>query len=260
MFFTLRLNVTQVSDWTSDPSTLALSISVAASLTGAAVLLFFLPRVFAGPNQGGPTLKETLAQPTFRRNAAWLTAAFFVSTMITFVVGFYLPDLPSVVSGLFSDRDLDRFQALNLPALGGVCALLWGVASDTYPPRRLFLFSALLVFPSVGALWAFEGLPALVIWQIGFWIVQGGLICLPWVLMGELVTPQHFAKIALVIAVCGGFLGGAIGPILGGYLQDVWGGGGYCRPNSGPDRRPDRRSFSRAQVPGHRQRAMQQLT
>ena len=222
MFFTLRLNVTQVSDWTSDPLTLALAISVAASLTGAAVLLVFLPRVFAGPNQGGPTLKETLAQPTFRRDAAWLTAAFIVSTMTTAVVGSYLPNL---VNELFSFRDLDRFQALHLPPLAGVCALLWGVASDTYPPRRLFLFSALSLFPTIGFLWAFEGLPALVIWQFGFWIVQGGLICLPWVLMAELVPHQHFAKIALVIAVCGGFLGGATGPILGGYLQDVWGGG-----------------------------------
>ena len=227
MFFTLRLNVTQVADWTSDPPTLALAISVAASLTGAAVLLVFLPRVFAGPNQGGPTLKETLAQPTFRRDAAWLTAVFMVSTMTTAVIGSYLPHL---VNELFSMRDFDRFQTLHLPALGGVCALLWGVASDTYPPRRLFLLCALSLFPAIGFLWAFEGLPALVIWQIGFWIVQGGLLCLPWVLMGELVTPQHFAKIALVITFLGGTLGGELGgslglairPILGGYLQYGW--------------------------------------
>ena len=265
MFFTLRLNVTQVSDWTSDPPTLALAISVAASLTGAAVLLVFLPRVFAGPNQGGPTLKETLAQPTFRRDAAWLTAVFIVSTMTTAVIGFYLPHL---VNELFSMRDFDRFQTLHLPALGGVCALLWGVASDTYPPRRLFLLCALSLFPTIGFLWAFEGLPALVIWQIGFWIVQGGLLCLPWVLMAELVTPQHFAKIALVITFLGGTLGGDTGRVVGtgnrslsGRLLAVWLGRRRCFSlHSGPDRRPHRRSFSRAQVPGHRHQAMQQLT
>ena len=227
MLFTLRLNITQVAHWTSAPSTLAFSISVAASLIGATVLLVFLPRVFAGPNQGGPTLKETLAQPTFRRDAAWLTAVFMVSTMTTAVIGSYLLHL---VNELFSMRDFERFQTLHLPALGGVCALLWGVASDTYPPRRLFLLCALSLFPAIGFLWAFEGLPALVIWQIGFWIVQGGLLCLPWVLMAELVTPQHFAKIALVITFLGGTLGGELGgslglairPILGGYLQYGW--------------------------------------
>ena len=226
MVFTLRLNITQVTDWTSAPSTLALSISVAASLIGAAVLLFLLPRMFAGPNQDGPTLKETLVQPTFRRNAAWLTAAFLVSTMTTAVAGF---NLPALVDSLFSFRDYDRFQALNLPPLAGVCAFFWGVAADIYPPRRLFLFSALALFPTIASLWAFVGLPALVFWQFGFWIVQGGLICLPWVLMAELVTPRHFAKVALVIAflggTLGGTLGGAIGPIMRFYFDFVWGDG-----------------------------------
>ena len=214
MLFTLRLNITQVAHWTSVPSTLALSISVAASLIGATVLLFLLPRMFAGPYQDGPTLKETLAQPSVRRAAVWLIAAFFTASAATATVKIFLPFLALAES----DLDYRGFPFSALPIFSGVGALVWGIAADFYPGRRLLLLAALLLLPAAGLFWALNGRLESLVAVAALGLIIGGPICLPWVLMAELLPTRHFAKIALGITLVAGWLGGAIGPMLAGFF------------------------------------------
>ena len=67
MVFTMGLPTRYVADWTAAPPITGLAIGAAAAITGAAVLLCLLPRVFASSYEPGPTLRPTLAQPSVRR-------------------------------------------------------------------------------------------------------------------------------------------------------------------------------------------------
>ena len=102
-------------------------------------------------------------------------------------------------------------------------ALLWGIAADFHPGRRLFLIAALLLLPAAGYLWVADGRPSFAIGVLAFWLVRGGLVCLPWVLMAEVLPARHFAKIALGIMFVGGVLGGAAGPLSLGLSLHIWG-------------------------------------
>ena len=220
MVFTMRLGTRNIDDWPFDALMVVLAISVALTLAGAAVLFRLLPRVFAGSHEPGQTLWEVLAVPSIRRAAVWAAAAFFVASMVTTATDVHLLALMFRSTSGVDDVAL-QLQTMHI--FSGIGVLLWGIAADFYPGRRLFLLAAILLLPAAGALWALDGLPASAVGVVVFGLVRGGLVCLPWVLMAELLPTQHFAKIALGIMFVGGLLGGALGPLLWSRFLDTWG-------------------------------------
>ena len=216
MVFTMGLPMRYVADWTAAPPITGLAISAAAAITGAAVLLCLLPRVFASSYEPGPTLRPTLAQPSVRRAAAWLTATFFTASAATATVRIFVQYLALGAS----DLDYRGFPFSALPMFSGLGALLWGLAADFYPGRRLLLLVGLLLLPASGLYWALNLQPESSVAVAVFGLIIGGLICLPWVLMAELLPMRHFAKIALGIMLVGTLLGRVIGPLLGGFSFD----------------------------------------
>ena len=114
-------------------------------------------------------------------------------------------------------------QHLAMAITTGISVLLWGIASDFYPVRRLILVAALLLLPTAGAVLAIDGFSTSIAGTLGLGLVRGGLVCLPWVLMAELLPTRHFAKIALGVMLVGSLVGGTLGPILWGRFMDIWG-------------------------------------
>ena len=224
MVFAMGLGARNAEDWPFDAPMVVLAMSAALALAGAAFLFRLLPRVFVGPYEPGQTLREMLAVPSVRRAAAWVTAAFFVASMVTTATGLYLPILTMRSS---SGAAVLALQPQSMRLFTGIGALLWGIAADFYPGRRLLLLAALLLLPAAGFLWAADGRPASAIGLFAFWLVRGGLVCLPWVLMAEVLPTRHFAKIGLGIMFVGGVLGGAAGPLPWGLSLDTWGTGAF---------------------------------
>ena len=68
---------------------------------------------------------------------------------------------------------------------------------------------------------AIDGFSTSIAGTLGLGLVRGGLVCLPWVLMAELLPIRHFAKIALGVVFVGSLFGGTFGPILWGALTDA---------------------------------------
>ena len=219
LVFTMSLGVGDVGDWLFDSPMLLLAVSGALTLAGAAVLFLLLPRVFAGSYEPGPTLRETLSMPSVRRAAAWTTAAFFTAGLVR-ANGHYLAFFIARSASDVEDIALP-FQAISI--FSGIGALLWGVASDFYPARRLFLLAALLILAVLAAFWPFFGYPASAVEYPAFLLISGGLISLPWVLMAELLPPRHFAKMALGILFVGGYLGAGLGTTLLSTATFLWG-------------------------------------
>ena len=218
LVFTLPLGVGDAGDWLFDSPMLVLAVSGALTLAGAAVLFLLLPRVFAGSYEPSPTLRETLSLPSVRRAAAWITAAFFIAALVRAPGQYILFFIARSAPG-FEDIKLP-FQ--TMPIFSGIGILLWGIASDFYPARRLFLLAALLTLAALAAFRPFFGYSASAIEYLAFFFVSGGLICLPWVLMAELLPPRHFAKMALGISV-GGYLGAGLGTTLLTTVMFFWG-------------------------------------
>ena len=222
MVFTMRLGERIFREWSIDAPMLVLGIGVALALSGAVVLFYLLPRVFAGSYEPGLTLRETLAVPDVRRAAVWVTVTYFIAymAMSTMVVAFSV--LPNLTMPLLSRVEgvLSQHQAMAITT--GISVLLWGIASDFYPVRRLFLVAALLLLPTAGAVLAIDGFSTSIAGTLGLGLVRGGLVCLPWVLMAELLPIRHFAKIALGVVFVGSLFGGTFGPILWGVLTVAW--------------------------------------
>ena len=218
MVFTMGMGARNAEDWPFDAPMVVLAIC--AALAGAALLFRLLPRVFADSYEPGQTLREMLAVPSVRRAGAWVTATFFVASMVTATTGLYLLTLTMRSSSGVADF---AFQLQTMHMFTGIGALLWGIAADFHPGRRLFLIAALLLLPAAGYLWVADGRPSFAIGVLAFWLVRGGLVCLPWVLMAEVLPARHFAKIALGIMFVGGVLGGAAGPLSLGLSLHIWG-------------------------------------
>ena len=219
--FTVPLNLTNIVQL-FHVNMPVLWIGLALALAGAAVLLRLLPRVFAGSYEPGLTLRETLAVPDVRRAVAWMTAAFFVASMITFTAALEFYNFSNLTNPSFA-RDDVALQQQTLRIFTVVGILVWGIASDFYPGRRLFLVAGLLLLPATGLLWASYVHQVPAVGTVGLGLVRGGLVCLPWVLMAELLPTRHFAKIALGVMFVGSLVGGTLGPILWGGLTDIWG-------------------------------------
>ena len=225
MIFTAPLGERIFREWSLDEPMLVLGIGVALTLAGAVVLFRLLPRVFAGSYGPGSTLRQTLAVPSVRRDAVWVTVTYFIAymAMSTMVIAFSVfPNLTMpLISGVTGVKGVSsQHQAIAITI--GISVLLWGIASDFYPVRRLLLVAALLIMPSAGAVLAIDGFGTSFAGTLWLGLVRGGLVCLPWVLMAELLPTRHFAKIALGVVFVGSLLGGTLGPMLWGALTDAW--------------------------------------
>ena len=222
MVFAMRLGDGVFRDWASDSRLLVLGIGIALILAGGLVLLRFLPRVFTYSYGSGPTLLRELAVPRIRRAVVGAAAVYLIAyvAMVTMIMAMSrISDAtPSFISGM--DSIWFPRQAINLSV--GISALLWGIASDFYPLRRLIFVAGLLFLAVTGAVAVIDGFSESVAGVLALALVRGGLICLPWVLMAELLPLRHFAKIAVAITVILATLGGTLSQILLGALADDW--------------------------------------
>ena len=222
MVFTIRLRATDLVYWRDDVAMLVFVASMTLILASAALLFRFLPRVFAGPYGPGETLGEALVVPGARPAIAWLSAAFFVASMVTSTIVV----LPTFNMDRTSGIDYAVLHFYRIGVFSGIGALLWGIASDFFSKRLLLLIAALLLVPTAGTFWAIDGQLLLTIAITALGLVNGGVICLPWVLMAELLPTRHFAKIALGISLVGSLVGNVLGILFWGLLQNAWGGEG----------------------------------
>ena len=222
MVFGMRLGERIFRELSLDEPMLVLGISAVLTLAGAVVFYRLLPRVFAGSYESGETLRGTLAIPGVCSSIGWMTAAFFVASMITFAAALEFYNFSNLTNTAFA-RDDVALQQQTLRIATGVGVLVWGIASDFYPGRRLFLVAGLLLLPATGLLWAsyVHQVPAVGLVARG--LVMGSLVCLPWVMMAEVLPTRHFAKIALGVMFVGLWLGSMFGQFLWGRFVDICG-------------------------------------
>ena len=220
--FTVPLNLTNIVQLIH-VNMPVLWIGLALTLVGAAVLFRLLPRVFAGSYGPGQAIWETLAVPSVRRAAVWVTVTYSIANMAMLIMVIWIYNFSYLTTGPLSGAGGGLPQHLAMAITTGISVLLWGIASDFYPVRRLILVAALLLLPTAGAVLAIDGFSTSIAGTVGLGLVRGGLVCLPWVLMAELLPTRHFAKIALGVMLVGSLVGGTLGPILWGGLTDFWG-------------------------------------
>ena len=222
MVFTIRLGERIFRGWSLDAPMVVLGIGVALTLVGAVVLFRLLPRVFAGSYGPGSTFRQTLAVPSVRRAAVWVTVTYSIAYMAKLIMVIWIYNFSSLTTGPLSGVEGVWSQHQAMAITIGISVLLWGIASDFYPVRRLILVAALLLLPTAGAVVAIDGFSTSIAGTLGLGLVRGGLVCLPWVLMAELLPTRHFAKIALAVMFAGSLFGGTLGPMLLGTVMDVW--------------------------------------
>ncbi len=203
-----------------DDSTIWVGLGLA--LAGTVILMSLLPRVFSNSYETGPSLVETLGVPKVRGVVVWVTAAYSIAYAATLMVPmtptFIWSETMSNISGV--DSVWSSHQALTHSA--GISVLLWGIASDFYPVRRLLVVVALLLLPVALALAVIDGFPKSVAGVLALNLVRGGLFCLPWVLLAHSLPTRHFAKIALGTMVVGTLSGGYLALLFRGAFIDIW--------------------------------------
>ena len=191
LVFSLRLDLGVTRAWEAG---LPIGwVAVILALASGTLIFVVLPRCFTGPYGPGQTLRETMALPGARVLALWVAAVYIVGITIRLRGTTYLHSITLTTSQGSPDLELGyQITALVL----GIGALLWGITADHFPVRRLLIALVALSLPAAGLLW----LPD---WQaVGMllmWLVLGGLISLPWVLMAKSLPRNHFAKLALAI-------------------------------------------------------------
>ena len=189
-------------------------VAVILALASGTLILLFLPRCFTGPYGTSQPLRKTMALPGARVLAFWVAAVYVVGTTIRLRGTTYLHSITLTTSQGSTDLELGyQITALVL----GIGALLWGISADHFPVRRLLMALVALSLPAAALLF----LPD---WQavgmLFMWLVLGGLISLPWVLMAESLPRHHFAKIALAIIWLGS-LGLSLEALLFGWPLTV---------------------------------------
>ena len=185
-------------------------------LAGGILLLVLLPRWFTGHYGPGPTLRETLDVPGAKLNIAWVAGVYLVAAMIM-TLG--TPQLRLVPHGLVRDVAMVESEYQFVALAGGIGALLWGMASDFLPVRRLLIALAVVSLLAALSLWlpGGDGTDMLILA-----LVRGGLISLPWVLMAESLSARHFAKLFLAVTWVG-WLGSSLGVLYWSWAHYVWG-------------------------------------
>ena len=212
--YSLSLNAGEVVEWSTDETWSIIAASAPFTLAGAALLFVLLPRVFAGANGADQTLRGKPTTPGLWKALVWVTLAFSVALAIRTAASLYLPDLMMRTT---SDHEGPVLKVLTAPVFIAAGVLVWGIASDTFSVRLLLLLTALLLLLGAGAYLAAGGLPAVAVGLLAIGLARGGLICLPWILMAELLPTRNFAKLALPVH----YVGGVSGALLTGFAATV---------------------------------------
>ena len=188
---------------------------------GAGVLLFLLlPRCFQGPYGPGPSLREAVAASGARVQIAWCGAVYVVAGVVLSAGWFHLRWAGMMVGPVFRGPE---FGFLDHALAAGLGALLWGIAADFFPVRRLLIILAVLSLPAAAWGWLLEDPEG---GALLLSLVRGGLISLPWVLMADVLPVRHFAKLALAVTWVG-LLSASLGTIYWGWALDFWGVGAF---------------------------------
>ena len=190
-------------DWQFGESTSFIPVIAALTLAGTAVLFVALPRVFTGAYESDQTQQVKPGAPGVRRAFLWVTIAFSAAALASTSVA-YLPNLVAMNSSselLRLEPEFPTAPVLHAASAAGV--LLWGVASDFFALRRWLLLTAILFVLGAGGVWVFGNLPVSVVPLLAVGLARGGLICLPRILMAELLPTRHFAKLAFLVQFVG---------------------------------------------------------
>ena len=188
-------------------------------LIGGMILYVFLPRWFRGTYGPGLTLRETIALPGVKARFASAAAVHLAATTIIVAGSTHLRWVTAAAqAAIGADHDA-WYQAMALA--GGIGALFWGVAADFFPVRWLIIALAALSLPAAAWVWLSDDPVA---GALLLSLVRGGLISLPWVLTADLLPRQHFAKLAVAIAMLG-MLGSSLGLLYQGGAMVAWGAG-----------------------------------
>ena len=180
-----------------------IAISAPFTVAGAALIFLHLPRVYTGNYKTGQTLQGETGTPRVWSAFAWVTAAYSVASMAK--AGSGLLHRPEFTTGSFSALD-GPLQPLTTHVLIGFSVLLWGIASDFIAVRRLFSLTALALILGTGVHWVAGYLPVSIVGIVMIRFASGGLICLPWVLMADILPTRHFAKLSVLVLFVGGLL------------------------------------------------------
>ena len=195
-------------DWQFGESALFIPVIAALTLAGTALLFVALPRVFTGAYESDQTQQVKPGAPGVWRALLWVTIAFSAAALAstTIVILPYQIAMNSSSELLRLEPEVPTasvFQAANaapvLHAASAAGVLLWGVASDFFALRRWLLLTAILFVLGAGGVWVFGSPlgPTFPLLAVG--LARGGLVCLPLILMAELLPTRHFAKLALLI-------------------------------------------------------------
>ena len=180
------------------------------------MLFLLLPRWFKGTYGPGPTLRETIGVPGAKARIAWVAAVYLVTAMVLAAGDTHLRWVTLAMWQEFGEREFG-FRALALA--GGLGALLWGIASDLIPVRRLLIILAVLSVPAAAWGWLLEDPEGGVLLLS---LLRSGLISLPWALMADALPGRHFAKLALGVTFVG-WLGSGLGTVYWSWALDFWG-------------------------------------
>ena len=199
-------------NWQFGESTSFIPVIATLTLACASLLFVALPRVFTGAYEPDQTQPVKPGAPGVWRAFLWVTIAFSAAALASTSVA-YLPNLVVMKSSselLRLETEVPTasvFQAVNaapvLHAASAAGVLLWGVASDFFALRRWLLLTAILFVLGAGGVWVFGNLPVSVVPLLAVGLARGGLICLPWILMAELLPTRHFAKLAFLVQFVG---------------------------------------------------------
>ena len=166
-------------------------------LASGILILVFLPRLLRAPSGAGQSFRAAMAIPGAKLLFLWTATVYALGTVIKLRATTYLGSITIAASHGHADLALGYHITALVAAIG---ALLWGIAADYFPARRLLIALAILSVPAIGLLslpdWQAVGMLLLL-------LALGGLVCLPWILMAECLPQNHLAKLALAITWMG---------------------------------------------------------
>ena len=143
-------------DWASSDqltSQATLLWPVGLVLAAGVLLFLLLPRWFRGVYGPGPSLRETLVVHRARLDLAWVAGVYLVAAIILAAGTTHLRWVALATARDFGEPDFS-LAAFTLAA--GIGALLWGIASDFFPVRRLLIFLAVLSLPAAAWGWLLD--------------------------------------------------------------------------------------------------------
>ena len=210
-----------------------------AGLTGVAALGLFvlLPRVFpvrsrsSGPapawqpdrDEDGQSWRQLRQTPGFWKVLGVVALVFAFGQALRTTGDF---------SGFWLLRDssssLDMGELLSWSRLAtALGALLWGIASDVVPARRLIPAASAMVMASIVSFSFLEGSTAglLGMQLLGLGLGLGAAVSLPWVLLADHVGIRYFATLGLGVSSVGRLISFPV-PLAAGYALDGWGATG----------------------------------